>query len=196
MIFQHRDTNYTFIHLPKTGGMWFRHCVFASENPQFKFVDIAGGLHGQTMENATTQIVFILRHPLDRFLSGVRFNNNAHDDADMHSRIERIMASDIAQDMIYRPLTQFQLKDFAAYEHKIAAVFDHDTLTDAVTKFIPPVSQCAEYKNKINHTQSQYVQYNANLLKPEHAQWINTVYAQDIELYNYIKQQPYYIKGE
>ncbi len=178
---------YNYIHIPKTGGNWVNNYV----GPQ----NTAMALHGHKAHiHDYNNVVFTLRHPVDKFISGACFLHNIrfkHVKRDTNE-ILRFYQEPWSEVMpfakvILQPLSvNFgTLNEYKTNEHRVGAVIDFDCLTKGYTNLLNLERPVPEPSN-VTKPYSKTI--DSDLQK-----WIESYYSEDFELYNYIRSRPYYI---
>jgi hypothetical protein len=182
---------YDFVHIPKTGGTWFRQFIKNNSeyNIQTKIFHIA------KVYDSVNPVLFSVRDPIDRFLSATRMRwlNVRFDDIRNH--VDYFIENN-EQEMtaLYQPITLYlgDIDTYKEHEHNIAHVFDFHSLAKSVTSVFPEANSIAQ--TKINNTeQSPYYNIRENQLSSAQVDWLKDFFSEDYKLYEYIQSRPYYI---
>ena len=180
---------YNYIHIPKTGGNWVNHYV----GPQNSQMTLLG--HRSQLQDYNN-VVFTLRHPVDKFISGACYLHNiVNPDSELDSNaIIRYYQSEFPirtkmffAQIILQPLSVNlgTLEEYKTNEHQVHQVIDFDYVTEGYANLL-------NLERPIPEKQNVTKPYNKNI-DAELTEWITEYLAEDFELYEYIRSRPYYI---
>ena len=186
---------YYFVHIPKTGGMWFR--KFVELNPQYNIETT--GFHGARLFDATHPAIFCLRDPIDRFLSGLRMRWLDHRHDDIVHQVDYFLANKEREtSALNLPMTRYigDMETYKQHEHNIAVVFDFENYPYCVYDYFTDANR--DIENIVINDTARSVNYNKTKydLRSDQLTELNSIYADDIELYEYIKTRSYYASNE
>jgi hypothetical protein len=182
---------YDFVHIPKTGGLWFKD--FIRSHPELNIRE--KGFHGAKLYDSEYPVLFAVRDPIDRFLSATRMRwlNFRLDDIVNHIDYF-IENAENEMTALYQPVTKYlgDIETFKQHESNIAHAFDFHSLGTSVSEVFPTARAHANVV--INHTEdSPYYSVRENNLSEYHTDFIKQFYAEDYKLIEYIRSRPYYI---
>ena len=183
-----------FIHIPKTGGTTvFRLCNAG---------DCEWKHHSHHAVLDTEPVAFTIRDPMQRIISAI--HHLKHYSRNKSSEFRTILnnAANLSEvlpalDMIVDETTHYRahqfmlpmtnwlgtLAEYKAHEHLVEAAIE----TSAIGKYFNTAIHArnhADYDLEFDATPTA-----------EFIAWFESKYAEDVELYNYIRQQPYYVAG-
>lgn len=178
-----------FIHIPKSAGSSVRAMTLG--NPDWDYASHRRKLSDPDVDTA----VFTLRDPIQRFLSAAKHLTSARTKRDMESYgnaedfVEKLKSNSLDH-IIFKPMSHWlgTLEQYQQHEHRVASVIDIDSVDDYFTALgvTPQRKRSAEdYQIDFDDT-----------LSAASVEWLESYYAEDRALYEYIKTRPYYVSGE
>jgi len=176
-----------FLHIPKTGGTWFRELVHAT----------GPNNHVYHLDNIDSNIMFILRDPIERFLSALRHVFQHHNGQELGSLtiddcIKEYRKHGHPNHHFFDTISDTWLADFKQHEHKIMRVFDFSSLKDSVLQMMPYLEEEPIINTPLNVTNNNFIGIGPSTINDDNLNWMQNKFKKDIELYSYIKQQPYF----
>lgn len=178
-----------FLHIPKTGGTWFRELVHAT----------GPNNHVYHLDNIDSNIMFILRDPIERFLSALRHVFQHHNGQELGSLtidncITEYRNHSHPNHHFFDTLSDTWLADFKQHEHKIMRVFDFSSLKDSVLQMMPYLEEEPIINTPLNVTNNNFIGIGPSFISDDNLKWMQDRFKKDIELYSYIRQQPYFAR--